>query len=122
MTTPTSPGVPIFSDEWFTLAATEVPDHLRPAVLALCRAYQLGDSRDPNIVAGLIQRNVGRFDPFLALDDAAKEAAALEDELDELTYSRDRILKLDVRKVERLAAVAKSVTDSLVAIRRGSCS
>ena len=58
MNAKTRPGLAIYSDEWMSEVATNVPEPLRPIVRAICETYQLGDSTDPNSLAQIIEREL----------------------------------------------------------------
>lgn len=61
----TEPGLEIFSRQWFDVVATRVPEPLREAVREICKAYQLGNTSDPNLIADIISEEmVKEFDKF----------------------------------------------------------
>jgi len=58
MNAKTRPGLQIYSNEWMAEVATDVQEPMRPVVKAICEAYQLGDSGDPNLLAEIIAREI----------------------------------------------------------------
>lgn len=54
----TRPGLPIFSPAWFDEHLTDCPEPLRPVVVRICEAFQLGNTSEPNTVARLIEEGL----------------------------------------------------------------
>ena len=48
----------MFSESWMDTVGSGVEPALRECVLELCRAYQLGNSSDPGIVAEILSRHL----------------------------------------------------------------
>lgn len=54
----TRPGLAIFSREWFDEVATDVEEPFREAVREICEQFSLGNSRDPNLVFGILRDKI----------------------------------------------------------------
>ena len=54
----TAPGLAIYSDEWMSVVGKDIARPLRPVVQRICREYNLGDSRDPALLARIIEEEL----------------------------------------------------------------